>query len=369
MTKTIQIVRALAMAGVTFAAAPLTHAALVTSNTYTFSGSASVTDLENGPPTTTNNGAILDTTSAAQFNANLGVLTGVALTVTSTRQNTAQVTAGNGPDTGSNANVTSTGSGSSTATVSAPGISNTFSTLTLADSCTGHRTDPCAGSPSTASATTNAVLAASAGSLNSYVGTGAVTISNTASSLSASQASKVFTGTESTKYTLDWNGTMAVAYSYLLHADGSFGSTSHQSVLNLDFGTVFQNAADPVLSFSIYNLANANRTGLDFDSLTGTGNTASLSTNFSAAENLAQAGSRTFTAMLDTMNLGAFSATYTFNLSDADIGASSSLRNASLTLNLSGIVAPRSAEVPEPFSFALLGIGFLGLAASRRRKA
>jgi hypothetical protein len=364
MKKMAPFLKNLAFIGIILAAPTMAHAVLISSTTYAFTGSATVTDTEGGG-STSQNGASLGTTSINQFNSNLGVLTGINLGVTSTRTQTTLVTSTAGGGTGSNSTVTSSGTGTSTANITAPGMNTTFSSISLDDSCSAKLKDNCTGSASTSVTATNQTIPNA--NLNSYVGAGNVLVSRTAPLLSAMQIDNVFTGIETTQYTLAWAGDLTAEYSYLLHAAASFDGALSQPVLTLDFGTVYQNDVDPLRNFSIFNLANANRTGLDLDSIVGSGDTAQLTTNLAAFLNLGQGGSNGATAMLDTSSLGAFNATYALGFSDANIGASSSLRDYNLTLNLIGTVAQRAAEVPEPFTSALLGIGLLGIAGIRRR--
>jgi hypothetical protein len=70
-------------------------------------------------------------------------------------------------------------------------------------------------------------------------------------------------------------------------------------------------------------------------------------------------------ASLTTNVTGNYGATYALTFSDdTAIGASASHLTDTLTLDLRGSVAP----VPEPASWALLGLGFAGLAIRFRRK-
>jgi hypothetical protein len=129
----------------------------------------------------------------------------------------------------------------------------------------------------------------------------------------------------------------------LAHAHPSFSSTA-QGSLTIDLGTRALNSAanglgTPSASFSIRNLADVSgfTAGLDLDSITGSGNTAQLTTNLAAFSNLAAGSLNAFTASLDTGTFGSYSATYTLNLSDQNLPGAQS--TAPLTLMVLGNVA------------------------------
>src|SRR5204862_1162130 len=92
-------------------------------------------------------------------------------------------------------------------------------------------------------------------------------------------------------------------------------------------------------SFAVRNLADASgfSSRLDLDSVAGGGNTSVLATNLSPFANLAAGGAQNFVASISTANYGAFSATYTLNLSDENIPGAQA--TAPLTLTLTGRIA------------------------------
>jgi hypothetical protein len=352
----------------------ISQAALtITSGPNAFSGSASVTasGVSVASATSNNNGATAANVALGQFNAALGVLTGVDLQLTSNRQ---QVIDGagyknNGP--GRDAS----GKGSSTAAMIAIGAAANFSTAisqtggscALAHGPTGF-TECSWGPNSSAAETTNATASVDSSNLDDYVGNGSVNAALTLPSLEATTTLSRTQGQTSgstTNYSVEWAGDLQANYSYLLHAAASFDGSSVSNVLTLDFGTITQNSAAS-LNFALFNLANADRIGLDLDSVIGSGDTSAFDSGLSAFADLAQGGSLSFIANLLTANTGAFSAQYLLNLSDADFGASSTRQNHQLTLNLIGNVS----AVPVPGAVWLFGSALVGfISVSRRNKS
>jgi hypothetical protein len=130
------------------------------------------------------------------------------------------------------------------------------------------------------------------------------------------------------------------------HAHPSLAATS-QGSLTIDFGTRALNSAalglgTPSASFSINNLVDAAgaalSSGLDLDSVNGTGNTSQLTTNLApTSASITPGASQSYTAALTTDSFGNFSATYTLNLSDENLPGAQA--TAPLTITLTGKVA------------------------------
>ena len=367
--KTKPTALALAFATMIEVFVPLSAGAMtITTSDVAFNGSASVTDSEGGTSTSIN-GASLGTSSITQYNATTGVLMEATLNLTSTQTQTVQVTSTSLGGSGANPAVTSYGQGSSTAKISAPGVANTFSAIgPIQDSCSNPYKSACQHAATTTSFSTN--LTALASSLDNYVGTSTVLVSRSAD-LTAEQTSNVFNGTESTKTELKSEGNLSATYNYLLHAAPSFDNDSTLLTLDLDFGTVFLGDSSS-LNFSIFNLADPNRVGLDLDSFSETSDPGSLfSTNLANFLGLAQGESNPFKAFFNASTLGLWGASYSLNLSDANVGAATSRNDYTLLLNLTGNVIQRAsaapAPIPEPGVLALFGIGLLGLGLGRRK--
>jgi len=346
----------------------LAHAALVyDTSPVSFNNNLSVTDKEKGASANDNN-ASLGTSELDQFDASLGVLTGVTINLDSTRTQTVTVSVpakSNKPPVSAQ----SAGTGGSTASIFAPGVSYTFTPeINASATCSGTSTDACSNTYSPVGVATNQNLSATS-SLDSYVGSGTVTVSRTTPTFYATQKTNEFNGKSTTQYNLDWAGKLSATYTYILHAAPSFDNGSSIDSLTLDFGSVEQNSTIDSLGFSIFNLAdpdNRERTDLDLISFTATGDTSALDSGLTTFANLSQGGEQLFYATLDTTALGSFSVTYLLTLSDAaNIGATDSQHTYSMYLTLTGIVG-EVTSVPVPDALWLFVTGLVGIVGIAR---
>lgn len=354
------LARALALS-CTFALPAAAHAEVIS-----FSVANSITD-NISTVESVETGTASGTSLITQFNANLGVLMGTTLQVTSTATQTVTASINGHDKRKGSATVSGTGSGWNLG-FAAPGANTSFAGMSLAPvtaSCTTSVLGCAARVTDAGTAVNSGLLSVTGAALNSYVGGGTVLGSYSANTQVNAVRESGSTGTFSATYGLNWGGNLSVAYDYLLHAAGSFANSGAQNVLDLDFGTVSEGSSQE-LTFDIFNLY-GERVGLDLDGILGIGDAGKFGLNcaFSA---LGAGSSEQCFASFDTSSIGDFLASYTFNLSDADVGAASSRRDHTLQLNIRGRVANATSAVPEPGSLALLGGGLLALWRVGRKK-
>ena len=156
---------------------------------------------------------------------------------------------------------------------------------------------------------------------------GTITVDNTdLTSASAGQGSA------------DGDDSINVSAIVLDHSNASFDSFLDQNSLTIDLGSAAQGSGTVMQNYSVNNLvATAGFTAkLDIDSVSGSGDTAALTTSAGPVTGIVAGSGQTFAASLDTTAAGSFSATYTLNISDENLPGDVS--GTSLTLTLMGQV-------------------------------
>jgi len=331
----------------------------------TFSSSDTISDVPGGS-VATDNGHSFASLSFNQFDTSMGVLTGVALQLSSTRTQTTLLTGTVSSSTGTNRN---NGSNSlSNAGFSAPGISASLSAISQSGSCGTGGTNPVA-CPRTIGPANTATNGSWSGSLSNYAGSGTFAVGLKGDVKAGDAVSGSWSSAKDT-YTAGWNGSVGVTYTYDQHAAASFNSNSvGSSVLKLNFGKVDQGATPAALLFDIFNLIqndpNASlRLAMNFDPTisSSSGNTGAFSFDspFTTISGLTAGSGKAFHVSFDTSHTGQFTAVYTLGFADQSLGLTSKglakgvgYGDTFLTLDITGEV------VPEPASLALLGAGFL----------
>jgi len=123
------------------------------------------------------------------------------------------------------------------------------------------------------------------------------------------------------------------------HAIGSFAAATTSTTLDIDFGTLFQNALAETRSFSIFNragsLGSVWTAKLDLDAITSSGATGIFSTTLAPFTNLASGSSRSYTATLAPTTTGSFASTLTLSASDENLPGAT---GQTLLLTLRGVV-------------------------------
>ena len=132
----------------------------------------------------------------------------------------------------------------------------------------------------------------------------------------------------------DGNDTINVSGTILARAEGSFSDSSNVDALTVDFGSCEAGAGVQTRGFNVDNLevSPGYTAGLDLDSIAGSGNTSTLTTDLAPFSDLAAPGNYTFTASVSTVTPGTFQAIYTLHVSDQDLPGAAPGTDLVLTL-------------------------------------
>jgi hypothetical protein len=207
----------------------------------------------------------------------------------------------------------------------------------------------------------NTVAAAGGASLNNYVGTTSLASTLTVTPSVSLAGDQRITG-ETARVAVDGlKGAQSLTYSYLRHADASFASAADANTLSA-LAVTHANAT----AFSVFNFGDASTTKLDFVGLQCvSGDCGAFDVSMPSFQDLAAGGSVAGSAALIAGVAGDYGATYLLTFSDdGAVGATASHLTNALTLDVQGSVAP----VPEPSTWALMGLGLAGLAYRFRKR-
>lgn len=306
----------------------------------------------------------VQTTSAAfqQFNADLGVLTGVrgSLTV-SPGQSLFSTRGEGGGDYDAIATVTSFWSVGTSPNQAI--LANSFSIPGqpyLAQAISNRDT------PSNSTSIWNSLSFSQVSTPDAFVGTGLVT-TNVQTSLSALIGPRAGGGSMAIASILtgpspnQLYGTASLSYDYLLHSNGSFDGASDLNALSLHLDSSSPGA------FALHALGNDNTVNLAVGSWTCSGDCSAFEVNWDGSSPAAiAAGAHAGGAASFLGGSGSFRAVYTLAVGDAE-GLGGTQRSGALSLELT---AGPVAAVPEPESWALTLAGLLAVGSiARRRRA
>jgi len=206
--------------------------------------------------------------------------------------------------------------------------------------------------------------------LDSYVGSDSlaskVTLTNTVSLTKADNINKP----SATLAVTGLTGTQSIEFTYLKHANASFTSDS-------DTNSLIKDISGGAFNFSIYNHGTADTANLaskigGFKCVAGNCD-AFKSSSGSFNNILAGGGFENYGSVQvsDTASSGKHEATFALVFSDAYAGAvaSNTLKDNALSLTVSATVAPIVSAVPEPETYAMLlaGLSVIGLKVRRRK--
>ena len=133
----------------------------------------------------------------------------------------------------------------------------------------------------------------------------------------------------------DGDDVIGMTQSLLDHAAPSFDADAEQLALTVDFGEIPEGSGEHVLPFSVFNrdVASGFTAGVELVSVSGSGDTLKLTTDFSPISSLAAGQSALFQATLDATSEGEFTATYVITTHDENLPGAIILPDLVLTLN------------------------------------